>query len=101
MTDNINCSKKPIWFEEELYNFDFISEDAPAIKKPLDVQVGGDHYKKYKIQPVEYNHANNLDYFQGNVVKYITRFRDKNGLEDLKKAKHYIDLLIQLEYSQK
>lgn len=66
-------------------------------KRALDVQVGGDHYKKLKIQPVEYIHANNLGYFEGNVVKYVTRWRDKNGIADLEKAKHYIDLLIEQE----
>ena len=67
---------------------------------PLDVQVGGEHYKKYKIQPLEYSHANKLDMFQGSVVKYITRFRDKRGKEDLEKAKHVIDVLIKLEYGE-
>lgn len=63
----------------------------------LDKQVDGDHYKTQKIQPVEYIHANNLDFFEGNVVKYVTRWRNKNGMADLEKAKHYIELLIQLE----
>ena len=67
---------------------------------PLMQQYGGNHYKGLAIEPVEYAYKNNLDFFQGNVVKYITRFRDKNGLEDLKKAKHFIDLLIQFEYSE-
>lgn len=66
----------------------------------LNTQEGGSHYKKLAIEPVEYAYKNNLDFFQGNVVKYITRFRDKNGLEDLKKAKHFIDLLIQFEYGE-
>ena len=61
----------------------------------LAVQVGGDHYKKYVIQPFDYITANGLGYAEGNVVKYITRWRDKNGLEDLRKARHYIDLLIE------
>ena len=65
--------------------------------KPLDVQVGGDHYKKLAIQPIEYIHANKLGFAEGNVVKYVTRWRDKNGIKDLEKARHYIDLLIQLE----
>lgn len=69
-------------------------------KTPLSTQIGGDHYKKCKIQPAEYIHANNLDFFQGNVVKYITRFRDKGGKADLEKIKHYCDLLIELEYKQ-
>ena len=67
---------------------------------PLDTQVGGNHYKDSKIQPVEYIHANNLGYIEGNVVKYITRYKSKNGKQDLEKIKHYIDLLIQLEYGQ-
>lgn len=65
-----------------------------------DVQIGGNHYKDLKIQPIEYIHANGLDFFEGNVVKYISRHRYKNGKKDLEKAKHYIDLLIELEYSQ-
>lgn len=64
----------------------------------LKQQVGGTHYKDMKIQPIEFIHANGLDFLQGNVVKYVTRFRAKNGKQDLLKAKHYIDLLIELEY---
>ncbi len=63
----------------------------------LDMQVGGDYYKKMKIQPIEFIHANNLPFIEGNVVKYITRWREKNGIKDLEKVKHYVDLLIQLE----
>lgn len=68
------------------------------LSDPLKVQVGGDHYKKYKIQPLEYCHANKLDFFQGAIVKYITRFRDKNGVGDLMKIKHFVDVLLKLEY---
>lgn len=63
----------------------------------LDVQVSGDHYKKKAIQPVEYIHANGLGFCEGNVVKYVTRWRDKGGIGDLEKARHYLDILIQLE----
>ena len=63
----------------------------------LDVQVGGDHYKKLKIQPMEYSMANNLDACQHTAIKYITRFRDKGGVADLEKAKHVIDMLIEFE----
>ena len=63
----------------------------------LATQVGGDHYSKLAIQPVEYINANHLTYLQGNVIKYVTRYKDKNGLQDLEKAKHYIDMLIELE----
>ena len=64
----------------------------------LSVQVQGTHYKDLPIQPVEYIHANNIGYFEGNVIKYVSRWRKKNGIADLEKAKHYIDLLIELEH---
>jgi len=64
---------------------------------PLEQQVGGTHYKDMSIQPVEYIHANAMGYLEGNVIKYISRWRKKNGMADLEKARHYIDLLIQLE----
>lgn len=60
-------------------------------------QVGGGHYTKMKIQPFQYSMANGLDPMQHTVIKYVTRFRDKNGIEDLEKAKHTIDLLIEHE----
>lgn len=63
----------------------------------LTSQVAGKHYVKCSIQPIEYIHANNLPFIEGNVVKYITRWRDKNGVEDLKKIIHYVELLIELE----
>ena len=65
---------------------------------PLDVQISGDHYKSLGIQPVEYIHVNNLDYFQGNVVKYVTRHKSKNGADDLRKAIHYCQLALKLQY---
>ena len=67
------------------------------MRKALDRQEGGNHYKNLMIQPIEYIHANHLPYCEANIVKYITRWRDKNGYEDLKKVKHYVDLLIELE----
>jgi hypothetical protein len=63
----------------------------------LEKQVAGDHYKGMKIQPVEYIHANNIPFLEGNVIKYVSRWRSKNGIADLEKAKHYIELLIELE----
>lgn len=65
-------------------------------KDALDVQIGGGHYM-LPIQPIVYIHANKLPFIEGCVVKYITRWRDKGGIEDLEKVKHYLDLLIQLE----
>jgi hypothetical protein len=67
---------------------------------PLDTQEGGSHYKDMAIQPVEFIHRNRIPYLEANVIKYVCRHRSKNGVEDLKKARHYIDLLIQFEYNQ-
>lgn len=67
------------------------------VSNPLNTQVGGEHYKNKAIQPIEYTFANNLPFIEGSIVKYISRWREKNGLEDLLKVKHYIDLLISLE----
>lgn len=65
--------------------------------KALDTQVGGGHYKDMAIQPMEYSMKNGLDACQHTAIKYISRFRDKGGIEDLRKAKHVIDMLIQFE----
>ena len=66
----------------------------------LDTQVGGSHYKDMVIQPVEFIEKNNLGFCVGNIIKYVCRYKDKNGIEDLKKARHYIDLLIEIEESR-
>ena len=63
----------------------------------LTKQVAGTHYKDLPIQPVEYIYANAIGYFEGNVIKYVSRWRAKNGIADLEKAKHYIELLIEME----
>ena len=63
----------------------------------LNKQVSGDHYKSKLIQPVEYIHANEIGFFEGNVIKYVTRWREKGGIADLEKAKHYIEMLIAFE----
>ena len=77
--------------EIDLENYQY--HEGSALRE----QVGGNHYSKLAIQPVEYINKNNLSYLQGNVIKYVTRYKDKNGVEDLQKAKHYINLLIELE----
>lgn len=69
-------------------------------KTAMEIQVGGDHYKNMEIQPVEFCMKNNLNFCQSSVVKYICRYKNKNGLEDLRKAKHFIDLLIAIEYPE-
>ena len=65
--------------------------------KATETQVGGDHYTKLAIQPMQYSMENGLDALQHTVIKYVTRFRDKAGIEDLEKAKHCIDMLIEFE----
>ncbi len=66
----------------------------------LNTQVGGGHYKDYKIQPLEFTMANNLDFIQGNIIKYACRHKTKNGVEDLKKVIHYAQLAIELQYGK-
>lgn len=60
-------------------------------------QIGGDHYRSLAIQPAEFIESNGLSFLEGCVVKRICRWRRKNGIEDLLKAKHEIDLLIEYE----
>lgn len=61
----------------------------------LETQVGGDHYRDLAIQPIEFIVANDIPYREANVIKYVTRWRSKNGVEDLRKARHYLDMLIE------
>ena len=76
--------------------FEVTVEEEEAFNA-LGKQVAGNHYKDLPIQPVEFIHANAIGYFEGNVIKYVSRWRKKNGVADLEKAKHYIELLIELE----
>ncbi|MNY56088.1 hypothetical protein D3C86_1921300 [compost metagenome] len=78
--------------------FENMEKEVQKEQSALDKQVSGDHYKGCSIQPIEYIHANGLDYFEGNAVKYITRHRKKNGKADIEKAIHYLELLLELEY---
>jgi len=75
-------------------------EKKPLTGKASEIQIGGHHYSKMVIQPIEFITKNELSFIQGNVIKYICRYKSKNGLEDLKKVKHYVDLLIELEYGE-
>lgn len=68
--------------------------DLPLVTEPTQKQVGGDHYASQKIQPIDYIQANNLGFEEGNIVKYITRHKLKNGREDVEKALHYCELLL-------
>lgn len=69
-------------------------------KNPLQTQVGGNHYKDLKIQPIEFIHANNLDFMTANVVKYVVRAKNKNGSQDIRKAIHYCQLILKLDYGE-
>lgn len=64
---------------------------------PKSMQVGGDHYSKMKIQPIDFITANGIGYIEGNIIKYVCRYKSKNGVEDLKKAQHYLQMLIEQE----
>lgn len=74
------------------------TEKWPKGKSPRDYSIGGSHYGGAAIQPIDFVLANDLNFCQANVIKYVFRYRDKNGKEDLLKARHYIDLLIEHEY---
>ena len=66
----------------------------------INKQVGGSHYKDCKIMPIEYIYKNNLDFLEGNVVKYITRYKTKNGIEDIRKVIHYAELILEKKYGK-
>lgn len=66
----------------------------------LTKQEGGGHYKAMKIQPVEYIVENNIPYCEANVIKYVSRHREKNGAQDIRKAIHYLELILQMQYGE-
>jgi hypothetical protein len=66
----------------------------------LDKQEGGDHYRKLKIQPVEFISENGFGFCEGSVIKYISRHKEKNGAQDIKKAIHYCELILQMQYGE-
>lgn len=80
------------------------SEIKAAMEYPKSIanlrQVGGEHYKVKAIEPWDYIIANNIGYLEGNIIKYISRWKDKNGLQDLEKARHYLDKLIETSYQE-
>lgn len=75
-----------------------VTGSSPSLK---DTQVGGTHYSKMKIQPIDFITANELGYMEGNIIKYVCRYKSKNGVEDLKKAQHYLQMLIEQEEKTK
>ena len=68
------------------------------MSNPYDKQVGGNHYQSMKIQPAEFINKNKLPFAEGNAIKYICRHINKGGEQDLEKAKHYIDMIIERDY---
>lgn len=100
----LNLIKKSKGCQEEIEEADINSintiyrtyKEESSKKK----QVGGSHYKSKTIQPIEYIQANDLNFCEGNIVKYITRYKEKNGLEDLEKTGQYLDFLIE-DYKKK
>ena len=72
----------------------FIPKHMSVYKK----QIGGSHYKDMKIQPAQFINQNNLPFAEGNAIKYICRHRNKGEVQDLEKAKHYIDMIIERDY---
>ena len=81
------------------YN-DKVKNGSTIIGNALDKQEGGSHYKEMPIQPVEFIVANNLGFLEGNVIKYICRHHAKSGSEDIKKAIHYCELLLETTYGE-
>lgn len=65
-----------------------------------EIQVAGTHYKSQAIQPWDYIIANEIPYMEGNVIKYVSRWRDKGGVDDLRKAQHYLQKLIEVEVAK-
>lgn len=80
-----------------------LTDSKPGSVKhiPKQKQIGGDHYTKLKIQPFEYCHANKIQAAEGSIIKYVTRHRDKGGSEDLRKAIHLLELLLEAEYGER
>ncbi|MBB3802041.1 hypothetical protein FHR47_002289 [Xanthomonas arboricola] len=83
-------------------NFKLPEAIVPAgVLSALERQVGGQHYRQGGIQPVQFIESNGLGFCEGNIIKYVSRHRAKGGAEDLKKARHYIELLLELVYDEK
>jgi hypothetical protein len=94
LIENLNVSTET---EKETENTEKLPESGNSALKE---QRGGSHYKDMKIQPIEYVVGNNLSFLQGNVIKYVSRYKNKNGKEDIKKAIHCLELILELEYKE-
>ena len=89
-------TKPPIPTSDQLDLFHETTRKHVQELKANDVQVAGTHYKGKAIQPWDYIVGNDLGYLEGNIVKYVSRWKDKGGVDDLKKARHYLDKLIEV-----
>ena len=97
----VNCHQHGLSYQDECQHCAVVEDMVRASelmqKAALDVQVGGDHYRKKAIQPVQYCMANGIGFMEGSVIKYVSRWRDKGGVQDLEKARHFLDILIEYE----
>jgi hypothetical protein len=100
MTAQLMVEKAPEASTQALDD-EFWNTQRQLFSSALNKQVEGKHYKDLKIQPIEFLHANNIPFAEGCAIKYLCRWRDKGGIKDLEKAKHFIELLIELEGKQK
>ena len=103
----VNVTGEEVGIDEDIYSYH--ADDLTLVKNevlesqtynPLIAQEGGGHYKDRGIQPLEYTMKNNLSFCEGNVVKYISRYKSKNGIEDLAKVIHYALLASYEEYGE-
>ena len=103
----VNVTGDEVKIDEDIYSYH--ADDLTLVKNevletqtynPLNAQEGGGHYKDRGIQPLEYTMKNNLSFCEGNVVKYISRYKSKNGIEDLAKVIHYALLSAYEEYGE-
>jgi hypothetical protein len=78
-----------------------MEEQFMKLSKASKKQIGGSHYLGYEIQPIDFIIKNNIGFVEGNIIKYVIRFKEKGGVQDLEKAKHYIELLIESTKSSK
>lgn len=96
----IRFDGKILYWDDLVAMWPVFGDETASPRQARDTQVGGDHYSKHKIQHWDIVQEYGLNYFEGAIVKYVLRHRDKNGVEDLKKARHTLDKLIEIEESQ-
>lgn len=104
MCDCSDCQARKLEMFGGLYGAELEEQVLVELSKASDLpstnQVGGSHYKNFEIQPSEFIHKNNLGWCEGNVIKYVCRHQFKNGAEDVKKAIHYLKLILQWVYNE-